>query len=467
MATFKFFQQVNNNFDRAARFTKHNEGLLNQIKMNNSSYHFSFPIKRDDGSIETLDGWRSEHSQHKLPTKGGIRYSELVNEDEVTAMAALMTYKCAIVDVPFGGAKGGVKINSTEYSEDELERITRRYTFELIKKNFLGPGDDVPAPDYGTGEREMSWILDTYRAINPTLNHEACVTGKSIQQGGIRGRKEATGRGVFFGLREVCRNREDMKYLGLKPGLENKTFIVQGLGNVGYHSAKYMAEGGAVMVGVGERNGSIYRKKGLDFEKVYQYWKEHGTLEQYPGATFYPEPNDVLEQECDILIPAALENQITKDNASRINARIIGEAANGPVSSEAHDMIKERKALIIPDNYLNAGGVTVSYFEWLKNLSHVRFGRMDKRYAESNVQKLLGAIEEASGNKFNKSVYEKLAHGPDEKDLVDSGLEDTMIQAYNEIRDLRLKHSTDLRTAAFISSINKVAISYEQLGIFP
>ncbi|MEX0929370.1 MAG: Glu/Leu/Phe/Val dehydrogenase [Balneolales bacterium] len=467
MSTYKFFDDVNRNFDKAAKYTDLDVGILNQIKICNSTYHVTFPVKRDDGTIDTIHGWRAQHSHHKLPAKGGIRYSMQVNEDEVTALAALMTYKCAVVDVPFGGAKGGIQIDRNKYSVGELERITRRYTFELVQKNFLGPGLDVPAPDYGTGEQEMAWIMDTYRAMNPSIDASGCVTGKPIHQSGIRGRKEATGRGVYFGVREACRNTEDMKELGLKAGLDGKTMVVQGLGNVGYHSAKYLQEAGVVLTGIAEAQGSIHNPKGMDVDKVMAHWKETGSILNFPGASNIPEPGNALELECDILVPAALENQINEENASKIKARIIAEAANGPTTSKAHDLLKARGALIIPDNYLNAGGVTVSFFEWLKNLSHVRFGRMDRRYEESAVKKLLAAVETVSTGTFSKKVIEELVKGADERAIVDSGLEDTMIIAYNEIREIRNEHKIDLRTAAFVSAILKIGLSYRQLGIFP
>jgi len=467
MSDYKFFTQVNKAFDKAAQYSKFNKGLLNQIKICNSVYHFTFPLKRDDGTIEVLDGWRVEHSHHKLPTKGGIRFSKTVNEDETMALAALMTYKCAVVDVPFGGAKGGIRIEKSEYSENELERITRRYTFELIKKEFIGPGLDVPAPDYGTGAREMGWILDTFRQLSNDLNSEGCVTGKPIPQGGIRGRTEATGRGVYFGICEACSNKDDMKELGLEPGLEGKTFIIQGLGNVGYHTAKYLQEGGAKMVGVAELEGSIYDPGGMDLEKLVTYREETGSILGFENSKELENNTAVLEQECDILVPAALENQINDSNASKIKAKIIAEAANGPTTTSAHDTLKERGALIIPDNYLNAGGVTVSYFEWLKNLSHVRFGRLEKRAEETSYKKILSVIENISDRTFTDKEMVDLASGSGEYELVDSGLEETMVIAYNQINELRKKHDIDLRTAAFLNAIDKVGIIYEQMGIFP
>lgn len=462
----KFFDQVNQNFDRAAQYTKFPKGILNQIKTCNSVYHVTFPLERDNGEVVTIHAWRAEHSQHRTPTKGGIRYSNLVNEDEVTALAALMTYKCAVVDVPFGGAKGGIKIERSDYSERELERITRRYTYELWQKNFIGPGIDVPAPDYGTGEQEMAWIADTYRQLSPSLDAMACVTGKPVYQAGIRGRAEATGRGVYFGIREACSMPDDMKALGLTTGVEGKTVAVQGLGKVGYYAAKFFQEAGALLTCLIEHEGAIYNEKGLDLEKVMAHRRETGSILNYPGGRNMNN-REALEIECDILIPAALENQLTAENAPRIKAKIIGEGANGPTSPEAHDIIKSRGALIIPDNYLNAGGVTVSYFEWLKNLSHVRFGRMDRKFEENAFRKIVDGVESLVGKKLTDAQYKSIVHGADENDIVDSGLEDTMITAYNEIKEIRDRFNIDLRTAAFVNAIEKIGRSYQQMGIFP
>jgi len=467
MSDYKFFDQVNKAFDKAAKYTPFEEGLLAQMKCCNDVLHIQFPLERDDGSIEVIHGYRVEHSHHKLPTKGGIRYSLTVNEDETMALAALMTYKCAVVDVPFGGAKGGIKIDKSKYSQDELERITRRYTFQLYKKNFIGPGSDVPAPDYGTGAQEMGWILDTFRQISSDINAEGCVTGKPIGQGGIRGRTEATGRGVFFGIYEACDNVEDMKELGLNRGIEGKTFVVQGLGNVGYHAARNMVEAGAILVGVAEIDGSIYNKNGIDLDKLMQYKDENGGITGFEDAEVLENSSSVLEAECDILIPAALENQLREENAPRIKAKIIGEAANGPTTTEAHEILKKKGCLIIPDNYLNAGGVTVSYFEWLKNIQHVRFGRMGKRFEEDSYKRILNVIETVSDRKFTEKELKYLAKGAGEAELVDSGLKDTMVNSYNEINEIRKKHDLDLRTGAFVSAITKVGRIYEQMGIFP
>ena len=471
IADLSFFDQVNKNFDRAAEMTDHPPGLLEQIKSVNSVIHFTFPLIRDDSSLKVIHAWRAEHSQHKLPTKGGIRYAANVNEDEVMALSALMTYKCAIVNVPFGGAKGGVKISAHEYSVGELERITRRYTYELNKKNFIGPGLDVPAPDFATSGREMAWIADTYMTLNPQeIDGLGCVTAKPVGQGGIRGRTEATGRGVYFGLREASIIGEDMRAIGLTPGLEGKRVVVQGLGNVGYHAAKFMQEdGGAVIVGVVEYEGSISKPSGIDVESLMAHRKETGSILGFPGAEDLPTRDEGLEIDCDILIPAALENAITMDNAPRIKAKIIAEAANGPISSDASRSLFERGTLIIPDAFINAGGVTVSYFEWLKNLQHVRFGRMEKRFVESSSRQLLTAIENSTDRIFSDREIAEIAKGPDEIDLVNSGLEETMTEAYHEVRNLKMSkgEDVDLRTASMIAAIDKVAVSYRELGVFP
>ncbi len=463
-----FFGDVINYFDRAAKFTKYPQGLLDQIKFCNSVYRMRFPVRIGD-KIEVVVAYRVEHSQHKLPAKGGIRYSMAVSQDEVKALAALMTFKCAVVDVPFGGAKGGVKIDPKKCTELELERITRRYTAELVKKNFIGPGVDVPAPDYGTGPREMAWIADTYAAFNPGIDASACVTGKPVSQGGIRGRTEATGRGVYYGIREAVGISEDMKKLKLTTGLKGKRAIVQGFGNVGYWSAKFLQEGGADIIAIAEYEGGIYDPKGLDVDEVFKHRKESGSILNYKKAKNIKNTNDALEIECDILVPAALENQLHSGNAAKIKTKIVAEAANGPTTPEAEKILTQKGIIILPDLFLNAGGVTVSYFEWLKNLSHVRFGRMGKRYDEFINKTLVESIEKSIGKKIDQKAKNVITHGADEHDLVNSGLEETMIQAYYEIREIRNKNKNipDLRTGAFVSAIDKIAASYLALGIFP
>ncbi|HMU47129.1 MAG TPA: Glu/Leu/Phe/Val dehydrogenase [Chitinophagaceae bacterium] len=467
---YSFFDAVVKSFDKAAIHTKWDKGILDQIKACNAVYRVRFPVKRDDGSIEVMEAYRVQHSHHKTPCKGGIRFAAEVNQDEVMALAALMTYKCAIVNVPFGGAKGGIKVNPKNYSAYELEKITRRYTAELIKKNFIGPGIDVPAPDYGTGEREMAWILDTYGAMHPSeIDAAGCVTGKPVTQGGVRGRREATGLGVFFGLREVCNMEDVMKKLKLKTGVEGKKVAVQGLGNVGYHSAKFFQDAGAIIVGLSEHDGGIWSENGLDVDDVFNYRKKTGTILNYPGSNNFNKKEDLLEMPCDILIPAALENVVNHENAPRVKAKIIGEAANGPLTPEADEILTQKGIIVVPDMYLNAGGVTVSYFEWLKNLSHVRYGRLEKRFTENMNTHILGQMEELSGKKVSTSEREFIMHGPDEVDLVYSGLEETMISATHEIMNVWKENPDipDMRTAAYVVAINKVATSYTELGIFP
>jgi len=381
-----------------------------------------------------------------------------------------MTYKCAIVNVPFGGGKGGIKVNPKEYTTLELERITRRYAAELVKKNFIGPGIDVPAPDYGSGEREMGWIADTYLAMKPgDVDGLGCVTGKPIAQGGVNGRREATGLGVFYGIRELCRNQAFMDKLGLTLGIEGKTVVVQGLGNVGYHSAKFFREGGAKVVAIAEFEGAIYSENGLNEEEVFQHRKKTGSILNFPGSANMNYSAEALELACDILVPAALENVITEHNAPKIKAKIIAEAANGPITVEADDILNKKGTIIVPDIYLNAGGVTVSYFEWLKNLSHVRYGRMEKRFTENMNAQIVDTMESLTGKTIDAKDKLSIVKGPSEVDLIYSGLEETMISSLHDLIDTMNAHPgiDSLRTAAFVLAIKKVGVSYKELGIFP
>lgn len=467
-----FYQSVQDYFDQAAVHTGLDKGLLDQIKVCNAVFKVHFPVKIGDG-VKVIEAYRVQHSHHRSPTKGGIRYSNHVTQEEVMALATLMTYKCAIVDVPFGGAKGGVKVNPWDFNEDELERITRRYTAELVQRNLIGPGVDVPAPDYGTGAREMAWIYDTYRTFKGTdMDAAGCVTGKPVGQNGIRGRTEATGRGVYYGIREACDVAEDMKKLGLKKGLKDKTFVVQGLGNVGSYTSKILQdEGGATLVGVTEVEGAIYNPKGIDIYDLLEFRKENGTILGYPGAESLGKDNrhKGLEFECDILIPAALENQITMENVHNIKAKIIAEAANGPITSRAEKVLLKEGVLVLPDLFLNAGGVTVSYFEWLKNLSHIRFGRMTKRFDQKQYDSLVDLIERNTGKSVSERDRKMIVKGADEIDLVRSGLEETMISAYHEVREIMVQRPKieDLRTASFVNAIGKISNDYLTLGIFP
>src|SRR5215203_5680923 len=467
-ADYSFFDSVVQSFDKAAKFTKWDPGVLEQIKACNAVYQMKFPVRMDDGRIEVIEAYRVQHSHHKTPCKGGIRFAAEVNQDEVMALAALMTYKCAIVNVPFGGGKGGIKINPRKYSVYELEKVTRRYTAELVKKNFIGPGTDVPAPDYGTGEREMAWIVDTYTSLRPgEIDAYGCVTGKPVTQGGVRGRTEATGLGVYFALREAVNQEEDMAKLGLKTGVTGKRCVVQGLGNVGFYTAKFIQENGGILVGLAEREGAIASKSGLNVEKVLEHRKNTGSILGFAGATDIRNSAEALELDCDCLVPAALENVITPENADRIKAKIIVEGANGPVTADASESLLARGVLIVPDIYTNAGGVTVSYFEWVKNLSHMRFGRMEKRFQERTNEQIISAVEELTGRQLSPAARQKAVEAAGEEELVHSGLEETMVAAYAELRSIQRGHNVDLRTAAFMNAIGKVALAYTQRGIFP
>lgn len=465
-----FYQSVNHYFDRAAHYSTHRPGLLDQVRACNSVYRMRFPVRADDGSIRVVVAFRAEHSYHRLPTKGGIRFSPHVTLDETIALASLMTYKCALVGVPFGGAKGAVRLNPFAESVGFLERATRRLTAEMIRKNFIGPDIDVPAPDYGTGEREMGWIADTYKNIQLNAPHPyACVTGKPLALQGIPGRREATGRGVYFGIRNALEDAEVAASLDLTPTLAGKRVVVQGLGNVGYHAAHFLqTDGGAVITGIAEYEGGLWNPDGLDVEAVFQHRRATGSLAGFPGAVFVPDSKELLERPCDILVPAALENVITAENAPRIQARIIAEAANGPIDKDAEGILNARGVLMIPDLYLNAGGVTVSYFEWLKNKAGVSFDRMISRREELMKRELIAEIESLTGATLDAGRRERLIAGPGEESIVNAALEQTMAHAYIKIRDLwKAKDLPDLRTAAFLAAIEHVAASYELHGIFP
>jgi glutamate dehydrogenase (NAD(P)+) len=474
-----FFEDVNRHFDRAAQQTSLPPGILEQLRACNAVYRIKFPVRGDDGELKVVEAYRAEHSQHRLPTKGGIRYATSVSQDEVMGLAALMTYKCALVDVPFGGAKGGVRIDPRHASDAFLERVTRRYTSELIHKQFIGPDVDVPAPDVGTGEREMGWIYDTYKSHGvDKLNALASVTGKSISLHGIPGRTQATGLGVAMALEQFFAVPEDMKALGLAPGLAGKRVVVHGLGKVGFHAARALAERGAVVVGVSVSDGALCCPDGLDVDAVLAHRREAGSLAGYPGASHLADPATVLEQDCDILVPAALEHEILPDNAPRIRARVIAEGANGPVDAEADVMLREAGKIVVPDIYANAGGVVVSYFEWVKNLSHISFERMTRRYQEMANQRLLAVLQsleqrpgnpgDLRGQPASRDALAWLSRPPDEIDFVLSALENTLAQSYERIHDCwKERGFPDLRTAAWVLAVERVGNAYLEAGIFP
>lgn len=463
-----FLEGVNRSYDAAAELVELPPGLAEQIKQCNSVLQVRFPIGYR-GGYHVITGWRAVHSEHRLPAKGGIRFSLGIDQSEVEALAALMTYKCAILDVPFGGSKGGLNINPGEFDDATLERITKRFAQELANKGYLSPSLNVPAPDIGTGAREMAWMADAYRALHPDdINAIGCVTGKPVSQGGIAGRDEATGRGVQIGLREFFRYPRDVERTGLKGGLAGKRVVLQGFGKVGYHAARCLVEEEDVRITVViERDGAIHNEKGLDIFALKKYLAETGGVKGFPGAEYIADGATMLEAECDILLPAAREGQITTANAPRIKAPLIAEAANGPITYAAHQSLTDRGVVILPDIFLNAGGVVVSYFEWIKNLSHIRLGRMERRLDEIRGERLVKVLETLVGKKVPDELARQLSHGADELDLVRSGLDDAMQRAYNALHetywgDERIK---DLKTAAFTIAIRKVAGTYKEMGI--
>lgn len=467
--SLSFSESVNFMVDRALAVLNIDPGTSNSIKTCNSTIKVSFPVVIND-KIEVFTGWRSVHSDHRLPSKGGIRYAPIVNEDEVEALAALMTYKCAIVDVPFGGSKGGLLIDPSKYTRDDLQRITRRFARELVRKGYLSPATNVPAPDMGTGEREMAWITDTYKQLHPEdINYLGCVTGKPVAHGGIRGRTEATGRGVVYAIREFFRNADDVKAAGLQPGLSGKRIVIQGLGNVGYYAAKLLdEEDSCKIIAIIERDGVLTNDRGMKVENVRCHINEHKTIKGFPDAQFSENGAAGLEIECDILIPAAMEAQITTENANKIKTKLIIEAANGPVTFRADDILRQRGITILPDAYVNAGGVTVSYFEWVRNLSHIRFGRMERRHDEMRGAQMLKVIESMTGEKTSDWMKAEMIRGADELDLVRSGLDDTMRNSYQQLKEVLDKHEeiTDFRTAAYVVAVQKLVRSYIDMGVY-
>ncbi len=462
-----FLNSTNKLFDQALSYTEISSDLASRIRVCNSTYTINFGVKLRN-EIHTFTGWRSVHSEHFEPAKGGIRYDINASQEEVEALAALMTYKCAIIEVPYGGSKGALKINPKDWTKAEIEKITRRFAQELIKRDLIHPAQNVPAPDVGTGAEEMAWIADEYRRIYPTdINALACVTGKPIQKGGLVGRSEATGRGVQYIIREFFRHEEDVLKTGLKGSLKNKKVAVQGLGNVGYHAAKFLQEeDGCKIVCVMELNGAILNRNGLDIEKIKQYYSEHGSFEGCNEGKFEANTSECLIMKCDILIPAARENVIDKNNAQEVQAKLIVEAANGPITYEADGLLNKRNVTIIPDIMANAGGVAVSYFEWIRNLRHIRFGRLEKRRNAFQFDTLISAIETMTGKEMPEKFKEKFIEGANEIDLVRSGLDDMMREAYQKVRHSMIENDIpNLRTAAYKLALDRIATSYDSIGL--
>ncbi len=468
-----FRESVDIMFARAVALMDLPPGLEEKIRVCNATYTVRFGV-RMRGEIKTFTGYRAVHSEHMEPVKGGIRFALGVNQDEVEALAALMTYKCALVEAPYGGSKGGLCIDPRAYDDEEMERITRRFAYELIKRDLINPSQNVPAPDMGTGEREMAWIADQYQRMNTTdINGNACVTGKPVNAGGIQGRTEATGRGVQYALQEFFRHPQDIKAAGLSGTLDGKRVIVQGLGNVGYHAAHFLStEDGAKVTAVIERDGAVSNDAGLDIDALRGWIIENGGVKGFPDATYEADGSKLLEAECDILIPAALEGVIHMDNAAKVSAPLIIEAANGPITAGADEILRAKGCVIIPDMYANAGGVTVSYFEWVKNLSHIRFGRMQRRQEENRHQLIVDELERISTDSsinwtLSPDFKTKYLRGAGELELVRSGLDDTMRAAYNDMANVWRNRDDvpDLRTAAYLVAIDKVANSYRAKGL--
>ncbi|MEN8169666.1 MAG: Glu/Leu/Phe/Val dehydrogenase [Pseudomonadota bacterium] len=466
--SMSFLEGVDRIVDRATLAAGLDPKTACVIKEGSAVIQLKFPV-RVRGGVEVFTGWWAVHSAHRLPAKGGLRFAPHVNQDETEALSALMSYKCALADIPFGGAKGGLMIDPGKYTVDELRNITRQFGIELAGRGFLNPATNVPAPDMGTSSQEMAWIADAYKSLFPEdMNHDACVTGKPLNRGGIPGRTEATGKGVQYALQELFRHPDELEKTGLVDGLAGQRVIIQGLGNVGYHTAKFLSEEDKVkVVAIIERDGAVINEEGLNVHDVRQHLAETGGVRDFPGGTYVEDGAGVLTMECDILIPAALESQINANNAMHIQTKLIVEAANGAVTYEADEILRRRGVVMLPDVWVNAGGVTVSYFEWTRNLSHMRFGRLQRRFDELRGTCYATAIEEMTEKEMPGKLRTEIVRGASELDLVRSGLDDTMRMAFADIRDTmkRDPEIKDYRTAAFVIAINKLAQSYYDLGL--
>ena len=462
-----FKENVDLYVDQSAKNLNFRQDLLEHIKSTHSLIKVNVGVELDK-IIHNFTGWRAVHSEHILPSKGGMRYSEGVDQDDTEALASLMTYKCAIVDIPFGGSKGGLRINPKSYTENQLRIITKAFATKLINKGFISPAINVPAPDVGTSEREMDWIKDTYKALRPEdINYRGCVTGKPLHSGGIVGRTEATGRGIEEVIREIFRHKEVVKELKLKNELKDNSIVIQGFGNVGSNLAKHLYNRDkAKIIAVGEYDGYLYNEKGINIIELQKFHKKNKTINNSKLGIFKKDPKGVLEIKCDILIPAALENSITKDNVEKIKTKLIVEAANGPVTFDADKILNKKGVMVIPDIYVNGGGVVVSYFEWVKNISHIRFGRVEKRFQEQKILDLVNLLDERTKTKTDPDLINKIMQGADEEDLSFSGLEDAMRNAFNEILDIKKKIKKSFRESAYYLSLQKIRKFYTPEG-FP
>ncbi len=460
-----FLNSVNQVFDEASSLLSLPEDLARKIKLANSVYQVNFGVRLRK-TLYTFTGYRCVHSEHVEPVKGGIRYSLSATQDEVEALAALMTYKCSLMDLPFGGSKGALIVDPYRWKNEELERITRRFTFELAKRDLIHPSQNVPGPDMGTDENVMAWMADEYRRLNPTeIDAMAAVTGKPIAIGGIDGRTEATGRGVYYSILEFLKNKKDRQKSKLRQGLEDQKVIIQGFGNVGYHVGSLLNQSGAKIIAIIERDGSVVNQDGIDVESLKKYFTKKRSFEGYDG--YSKVRGRFLTKDCDILIPAATEGVINKNNASNIKAKLIVEGGNGPVTSDADKILRKKGITVIPDFYANSGGVIVSYFEWVKNLSKMRYGLMQEREVEKRSENLVNTLEAMTSSTFPSDFKDDYIKGSSEIDLVRSGLEEKMRQGYQSIHEVYHsdKKIKDFRTAAMVIAVRKVSEAYNYLGI--
>jgi|TARA_B100000315_G_scaffold255309_1_gene298368 glutamate dehydrogenase (NAD(P)+) len=464
--TFK--ENVDSFVTQASKIIRFPKDVIEYIKYSHSVMQVTVGV-RIKKKICNFVGWRAVHSEHRLPSKGGIRFSSNVSQDDTEALAALMTYKCAVVNVPYGGSKGSLKINPKNYSEKELRVITKNYATKLAKKGFLNPALNVPAPDLGTSEREMVWIMDAYKNLFPEdINYLACVTGKPVEYGGIRGRDGATGRGVEETIREYFRHPELLKKTKLKKKLKDNLIVIQGFGKVGKSLCLDLYNRDqAKIIAIGDWNGYLINRQGIDINKLSKYYLKNKKIDHFKGAKFIKKSSNVLLLDCDILIPAATESVISLDNVNKVKAKLIVEAANGPVTYRADKILNKRGIHVLPDIFVNAGGVIVSYYEWVKNLSHIRFGRLQRRFDEQKMQDVIELIEKTTNKSIPPSLYKKITSGATEKDLAYSGLEDTMRESFQEILVEKNKNKNlNFRTAAYAVALKKLRKFHDKIGLY-
>lgn len=466
-----FSEMVIEYFDRAAKYTTIPADMLKIIKYPDSTLKLNIPFVRDNGTYDFVESYRCHHKRHRLPCKGGTRISPHVDLDEVEALATLMSFKLATVEVPFGGSKGGLKMDPKLYSKAETERIMRRYTIEMAKYNYIGSAVDVPGPDVGTNTWHMDIMADTYKTLYGfhDIDHMGVVTGKSIVSGGINGRNESTGLGVYYCIRNVYDRDEHepiRQQYGLERGLEGKTAILQGFGAVGYWTSHFLVKDGVKIIGVQEYNGSVFNKDGIDIEALKAHLAEGNGVIGYPDLV---ESKTVIERECDILVPAALEKALNKHNCEGIKAKVIAEGGNGVSTVNADKVFEQKGILVIPDILCNAAGVTCSYLEWLKNLEHKQPGRLVTKWEEKSKKSMIVELQK----QFNEQGYnidlskmpKDVIKGPSDLDLVYTGLEKIMNGALRKAVSTSVEKDCSLRMGVFINAIERIHKCYENSGL--